>query len=261
VTKVGKALTKNPKIGVIDPNYETLKKTGSGKRLLTLLRCLFAGTMTVQEVAIRINVSETYVKKLAKQGKQKGFIDTYYLKGGKKRSRGRPVIGIPKKNGRPNKYLTLTLTGKDLLKNDQEIREHWSQVAEYKSFFEKTDFDVFDDLGKAICDNHILGQFLSTNRYEPLMGNFYCVIFRPFVLNHEELEKRIALYDELVNLIEKIVPPDFILPYYLALREWNTEIDEIISGYKLLMSKMETLLEVQRHLKEKQNEKGSSSIF
>jgi len=234
-----------------DPNYEKLKKTKFGLSLLKVLRCLFERTMSIQEIAEKADISKTYVKKLVKHGEKKGFISIHNLEK-MNRQRGRPAMYLVKKNGppngRPSNYHTLTLDGRELLHDDPEIKSRWSHEANYMDYFEKTDFDDFEDLQDSIWANVQLKEYMGTYAREPLFSTLQCFIFRPFVLGNRLGNHGVEFYDELVKTIKGSAGSAFILPYYLSLEEMRLEINEMVNCYELLISKMEALPEVQNYL-------------
>jgi hypothetical protein len=243
-------LTKTPTIGLTDPAYEKLVRTKPD--LLIVLRALFCGSLSTKLLAKQTEIPLSTVKELASEGKKKGYIIVRKGNEKERKPRGRPVTGTKKTfGGRPCNYYSLTSSGKALLREDAEIRERYSEQLDKKSFFEKEDFQVFNDLEHSIWENPKLKNYISNYSTELFIDSLQGAAFRPFVLGNKFGGRDITLYDELLSVMKLSVPSEFIVSYFIALEEWRSEIDELLNCYNILMSKMASLPEVQNYLAKK----------
>lgn len=247
--KVNWFLGESSEFNFVSLDYDKLSRKKSGQSLLKVLRCLFGETITISELQKRAGFRETYVRNLVRRGEKKKIIEKIKIR--KQYRRGKPTKGSSRETGRPSYRYTLTAKGKQMMRDDQEIKANWSHVIEHKTYFEKTDFDVYQNLENAIRKHPQLKTYSSDSTHEPLVAvRLEGLIFRPFILgnNYGYQEKQKQLCEELFNVISNIVGSGFVLPYYLALIEMQPELDAMVNSYQFLLNKMETFPEVQKYL-------------
>lgn len=231
----------------IDPTYRTLMRSKRGRKLVSILRLLSEGMMTIKEITRRTRFSRSEVRDLIGKGLKDGYVEICNIER-VHRKRGKPVIGeFEKDTGRPPDYYYLTGDGKWLIRLDPEVRDRWDEVKiAYKKIVEHTDFDSYADLVYAIRKHPQLKKYQKP--YYFMDEELELTIFSPFIYGNEHGAKEIQLYDELVKTIETAVKPEHVLNYYLALERSLVEFNAILDRCKSLVEKMQKIQGAKEYL-------------
>lgn len=248
VTK-GDEMKDVPREHYLDPAYKKLMRTKSGEKLIAVLRTLASGMKTRLKIKAETGFSTSEVGKLIIRAKKSKYVEEYRLEKVIRRP-GKPRTGERvKETGRPPSYYALTTDGWWLIRFDPEVKDRWREVEGiYEKVMEFSGFESYANLRYAIQEHPQLNEY--QRPYYFMDGELQQTVLNPFIyVGTYEAEEVTQLYDELIRVLRETVRTEHILRYYLTLEESASEIEAILNRHRLLITKMQSLPEVQEYLK------------